>query len=203
VPIRTPRGRSAAYRALWQWPLNSPRRLAVCAVLVLTAVIGVVTGVAALRDTRAVGSAIGAPETSTAVAAAPRTATVSRPSTGTATVLPPVPPLTPSSLPVAAAPSPALSVAARWSAAWVDHPQGITSQQWVDGLRPFTTDEYLGVLTGVDPANVPATSVVGEPRAVRVAARSVQVDVPTNTLTLRVLVVATEDGWRVAGYEKA
>jgi hypothetical protein len=38
---------------------------------------------------------------------------------------------------------------------------------------------------------------------VRVAARSVQVDVPTNTLTLRVLVVATEDGWRVAGYEKA
>jgi hypothetical protein len=161
-----------------------------------------VTGVGALRGTRAVGSAVEGSATPT-VAAAPRTATVTGPSGGTATVLPPVAQLTPSTLPVTAAPSPALSVAARWSAAWVDHPKGITSQQWVDGLRPFTTDEYLGVLTGVDPANVPATSVVGEPRAVRVAARSVQVDVPTNTLTLRVLVVATEDGWRVAGYEKA
>jgi hypothetical protein len=201
MPIRTPRGRSAAYRALWQWPLRSPGRLAVCVVLVLGAVIGVVTAVGALQGTRAVGSAIGAPETSTA--AAPRTGTVSQPSTSTATILPPVPELTPSSLPVTAAPSPALSVAARWAAAWVDHPQGITPQQWVDGLRPFTTDEYLGVLTGVDPANVPATTVVGEPRAVRVAARSVQVDVRTNALTLRVLVVATEDGWRVAGYEKA
>ena len=203
MPIRTPRGRSAAYRVLWQWPLRSPARLTVCALLVLAAVVGVVTGLAAVRGTRAVGSAIGAPETSTAATVAPRTATVTGPSTNTATIQPPIAVPTPSSLPVTAAPSPALSVAARWSAAWVDHPQGITPQQWVDGLRPFTTDEYLGVLSGVDPANVPATKVVGEPRAVRVAARSVQVEVPTNTLTLRVLVVATEDGWRVAGYEKA
>jgi hypothetical protein len=36
----------------------------------------------------------------------------------------------------------------------------------------------------------------------RVAARSVQVAVPTDTLTLNVLVVATEDGWRVAGYDR-
>ena len=201
MPIRTPRGRSAAYRVLWQWPLHSPRRLAVCTVLALAAVVGVVTGVGALRDTQAVGSVISGSESSATPTAAPRTATVSGPST--ATILPPIAELTPSSLPVTAAPSPALSVAARWSAAWVDHPRGITPQQWVDGLRPFTTDEYLGVLTGVDPANVPATTVTGEPRAVRVAARSVQVDVPTNTLTLRVLVVATEDGWRVAGYEKA
>ena len=72
-------------------------------------------------------------------------------------MLPPVAPLTPSSLPLSAAPDPALSVAARWAAAWVDHPQGVSAQQWVDGLRPFTTDEYLGVLVGVDPANIPAT----------------------------------------------
>jgi hypothetical protein len=117
-------------------------------------------------------------------------------------VLPPVPDLTPSSLPVSAAPSPALSVAARWAAAWVNHPQGITAQKWVDGLRPYTTEEYLGVLTGVDPANIPASRVTGEPRALRVAARSVQVEVPTDKLTLNVLVVATEDGWRVAGYDR-
>jgi hypothetical protein len=85
----------------------------------------------------------------------------------------------------------------------VDHPPGTTSEQWIDRLRPFTTDEYLGVLGGVDPANVPASRVTGEPQAVRVAARSVQVQVPTNSITLVVLVVATEDGWRVAGYDRA
>jgi hypothetical protein len=31
----------------------------------------------------------------------------------------------------------------------------------------------------------------------------VQVQVPTNSITLVVLVVATEDGWRVAGYDRA
>jgi hypothetical protein len=36
-----------------------------------------------------------------------------------------------------------------------------------------------------------------------VAARSVQVEVPTNALTLDVLVVLTDDGWRVAGYDRA
>jgi hypothetical protein len=118
-------------------------------------------------------------------------------------VLPPVAPLTPSSLPVSAAPDQALAVATRWAAAWVDHPQGVSAQQWVDGLRPFTTDEYLGVLVGVDPANIPASRVTGEPRATKVAARSVQVEVPTNALTLDVLVVLTDEGWRVAGYDRA
>ena len=199
MPVRTPRGRSAAYRFLWQWPLRSPARLGLCAVLVVAAVVGAVTGIGALRGPRPEGSVAAPTASAPPQTAAPRTGA---PATITPTVLPPVPRLSPSNLPVGAAPSPALAVAARWAAAWVDHPQGTTPQQWVDGLRPFTTDEYLGVLSGVDPANVPATKVVGEPRAVRVAARSVQVDVPTNTVTLRVLVVATEDGWRVAGYEK-
>jgi len=200
VPIRTPRGRSAAYRALWQWPLRSPARLGLCLVAVLAVVIGVVAGLGALRGGTAVGSAIAAPGVSTTPT--PRAPTGSR-APVTPTVLPPVAELTPSSLPVSAAPASALSVAARWSAAWVDHPEGITPQQWVDGLRPFTTDEYLGVLAGVDPANIPASRVTGEPRALRVAARSVQVQVPTNALTLVVLVVQTEDGWRVAGYDRA
>jgi hypothetical protein len=200
VPIRTPRGRSAAYRSLWQWPLRSPARLGLCLVVVLAVVVGVVAGIGAVRGAPAAGSAIAASPTATPT---PQVATGSRSVAVTPTVLPPVPALTPSSLPVSAAPASALSVAARWAAAWVDHPQGTTAQQWVDGLRPFTTDEYLGVLAGVDPANIPATKVTGAPRAVRVAARSVQVQVPTNALTLLVLVVATEDGWRVAGYDKA
>ena len=200
MPIRTPRGRSAAYRALWQWPLRSPARLALCVGLVLAAVVGVVAALGALRGPEPIGSALGSPASATPT---PRSPAVSRPTTVTPTVLPPVADLTPRSLPTSAAPGPALSVAARWSAAWVDHPQGTTPQEWVDGLRPFTTDEYLGVLSGVDPANIPATSVTGKPKAVRVAARSVNVEVPTDAFTLDVLVVSTEDGWRVAGYDRA
>jgi hypothetical protein len=170
-------------------------------VLVLAAVVGVVAGTAALRGPGAVGSAVAGPGSSRTPTPGPPAA--NPPAPRTPSVLPPVPVLTPSSLPLSAAPSSALSVAARWAAAWVDHPPGVTPQRWVDGLRPYTTDEYLGVLSGVDPANIPATRVTGEPRAVRVAARSVQVEVPTNALTLVVLVVATEDGWRVAGYDRA
>jgi hypothetical protein len=168
--------------------------------LVLAGVIGAVAGLGALRGTTAVGSVVAGSGSS---AYATPQAAATRPVPSGPSVLPPVPDLTPSSLPISAAPSPALSVAARWAAAWVNHPQGMTSQKWVDGLRPYTTDEYLGVLAGVDPANIPASRVTGEPRALRVAARSVQVEVPTNALTLNVLVVATEDGWRVAGYDRA
>jgi hypothetical protein len=198
VPIRTPRGRSAAYRALWQWPLRSPARLGLTAVLVLAVVVGAVAGIGAV-SVRSAGTTVasgGATLTPQPAPGGRATATI------TPTVLPPVAPLTPSSLPVSAAPDPALSVAARWAAAWVDHPQGVPAKQWVDGLRPFTTDEYLGVLVGVDPANIPATRVTGEPRATKVAARSVQVTVPTDALTLDVLVVLTDEGWRVAGYDK-
>jgi hypothetical protein len=114
-----------------------------------------------------------------------------------------VPDLEPTTLPLSQAPAAALSVAARWSAAWVRPPDGTTAQQWLDGLRPTTTEEYLGVLSNVDPGNIPATRVTGEPRAVRVAPRSVQVQVPTDALTLIVLVVDTQTGWRVAGYDRA
>jgi hypothetical protein len=72
---------------------------------------------------------------------------------------------------------------------------------------PYTTPEYLGVLTTVDPANVPANKVTGPARAVAVSPSSVRVDVPTDALTLVVLVVNTGaeggDQWRVAGYDRA
>jgi hypothetical protein len=56
----------------------------------------------------------------------------------------------------------------------------------------------------VDPANIPATRVTGPPTAVRAAASSVQAEVPTDTVTLLVLVVRTEFGdWRVSGYDEA
>jgi hypothetical protein len=56
----------------------------------------------------------------------------------------------------------------------------------------------------VDPGNIPATAVTGPPRAVRAAASSVRAEVPTDAVTLVVLVVRTELGeWRVSGYDEA
>ncbi|MFC5996003.1 hypothetical protein ACFQE5_17495 [Pseudonocardia hispaniensis] len=200
MPIRTARGRSAAYRSIWQWPLRSPLRLAITAAAVLALAVGISVTSAVLRPaadhgTTPSGTASATPGT---VSRAPNTGSGAAP-----TVLPPVAPLTPSALPLDQAPAAALRTAAAWAAAWADHPEGITSQQWLSRLRPYTTDEYLGVLSSVDPANVPATRVTGAPTPVRVAPSSVQVTVPTDALTLVVLVVDTESGWRVAGYDQA
>jgi hypothetical protein len=204
VPIRTPRGRAAAYRGIWQWPLRSPARLAVTAVVVVAVAVGVSLAIGALgggSDGRGTAGPWPSSTSGRSVPRAPGSAAV--PSTPAPTALPPVPDLEPTTLPLSQAPAAALSVAARWSAAWVRPPDGTTAQQWLDGLRSTTTEEYLGVLSNVDPGNIPATRVTGEPRAVRVAPRSIQVQVPTDALTLIVLVVDTETGWRVAGYDRA
>lgn len=196
MPIRSPRGRAAAYRALWQWPLRSPARLAVTSVLVVALVVG--AGIALGGLGAGGGSASSRP-------AAGGPATTARPAPGapTQTALPPVPELTPTTLPVSRAPAAAMDVARRWSAAWLRPRPGVSTQQWLDGLRPYTSEEYLGVLAAVDPANIPATRLTGAPRPVRVSPRSLQVEVPTDAVTLLVLVVDTEQGWRVAGYERA
>jgi len=196
VPIRSPRGRAAAYRALWQWPLRSPARLAVTTLVVVGISVGAGVAVGTLR---------GGP---TALIGPGRTTAAPQPGPGAAgapapSVLAPVPELRPSTLPLSSAPEAAMQVARRWSQAWLRPAAGVSARKWLDGLRPYTAKEYLGVLAEVDPANVPATKLSGSPRAVEVHASSVQVEVPTDALTLRVLVVQTEDGWRVAGYQRA
>jgi hypothetical protein len=203
VPIRSPRGRAAAYRALWQWPLRSPLRLALSAVVAVAVAVGVSFGVASLTGNA--GAAGGSAPSASSAGGSPssRTSDWSANAAPTPTALPPVPALEPTTLPLSQAPPEALEVAADWSAAWVRPPEGTTAQEWVEGLRPTTTREYLGVLDTVDPGNIPATRVTDAPRAVRVAPDSVQVEVPTDALTLLVLVVETEDGWRVAGYDRA
>jgi hypothetical protein len=117
-------------------------------------------------------------------------------------LLPPVRELEPTTLPVSAAPAAALQVASRWARAWVRPPDGTTAAKWLDGLRSTTTDEYLGVLSGVDPGNIPATKVTGAAKAVSVAPRSLRVQVPTDALTLVITVVDTDTGWRVSGYDR-
>ena len=190
MPIRSPHGRSAAYRALWQWPLRSPARLVLTAIGVVGLVVAATIGIGATNGS--VSLPVGAQPTPSAAAVAPPEPVL----------LPPVPELEPTTLPVSAAPAAALQVASRWARAWVRPPDGTTAARWLDGLRATTTDEYLGVLAGVDPGNIPATKVTGAAKAVSVSPRSLRVQVPTDTLTLVITVVDTDSGWRVSGYDR-
>jgi len=190
MPIRSPHGRSAAYRALWQWPLRSPARLVLTAIGVVGLVVAATIGIGATNGS--VSLPVGAQPTPSAAAVAPPEPVL----------LPPVPELEPTTLPVSAAPAAALQVASRWARAWVRPPDGTTAARWLDGLRSTTTDEYLGVLAGVDPGNIPATRVTGAAKAVSVSPRSLRVQVPTDTLTLVITVVDTDTGWRVSGYDR-
>ena len=191
MPIRSPHGRSAAYRALWQWPLRSPARLALTAIGVLAVLVGATIGIGMTNGS--VALPVGARPTPSAAAPVAPPEPV---------LLPPVPELEPTTLPVSAAPAAALQVASRWARAWVRPPDGTTAAKWLDGLRSTTTDEYLGVLSGVDPGNIPATRVTGAAKAVSVAPRSLRVQVPTDALTLVITVVDTDTGWRVSGYDR-
>ena len=191
MPIRSPHGRSAAYRALWQWPLRSPARLALTAIGVLAVLVAATIGIGMTNGS--VALPVGARPTPSAAAPVAPPEPV---------LLPPVPELEPTTLPVSAAPAAALQVASRWARAWVRPPDGTTAARWLDGLRSTTTDEYLGVLSGVDPGNIPATRVTGAAKAVSVAPRSLRVQVPTDALTLVITVVDTDTGWRVSGYDR-
>ena len=191
MPIRSPHGRSAAYRALWQWPLRSPARLALTAIGVLAVLVAATIGIGMTNGS--VGLPVGARPTSSAATpvAPPEPA-----------LLPPVRELEPTTLPVVGGAAAALQVASRWARAWVRPPDGTTAARWLDGLRTTTTDEYLGVLSGVDPGNIPATKVTGAAKAVSVSPRSLRVQVPTDALTLVITVVDTDTGWRVSGYDR-
>ncbi len=196
MPIRSPRGRAAAYRALWAWPLRSPARLAVTATGVVAVVVAVTVGIGMTRP-QAVPTPSPTPTPNVVVGPG------GPPLTPEPTALPPVADLKPTTLPVSAAPSAALQVASTWARAWVRPPDGTPPAKWLDGLRATTTDEYLGVLAGVDPSNIPATKVTGGAKAVAVSPRSLQVQVPTDALTLLITVVDTDAGWRVSGYDRA
>ncbi|MGH3786297.1 MAG: hypothetical protein ACRDRG_07010 [Pseudonocardiaceae bacterium] len=196
MPIRTHRGRAAVYRKFWGWPVRSPRHLAGT----LVALIAIAFGLGqALPDNRgAKAPAVPAKSTERA-AGSNQFAQAARPPTAEPGIGPK--PAVP--FPSTPAPAAALSVAQSWVRAFLTTPRGITSARWIEQLRPYTTEELLPELRSVDPANVPAAQINGEPRTVSSSASSVEVDVPTTAAVVRLLLVATPAGWRVAGYERA
>src|SRR4051794_17974251 len=207
MPIRTNRGRAAVYRKLWGWPMRSPRHLVVMLLVVAAVVlaIGIIVpqvagsgggqGAAAqTSDTTSDAGGSTGDDPGTSDGGAPATDT-----TGSATAdLPtrlPSPPQKPTSAPPA---DDALKVAESWGKAWVHHPAGTTTDKWLDGLKPYTTEEYLVEMSTVDPANIPATKVTGPPVPKQSYTSSVTANLPTDGGTLAITVIDTPQGWRVA-----
>jgi hypothetical protein len=204
MPIRTNRGRAAVYRRLWSWPMRSPRHLTI--VVFVVAVLVLATGIIVPQltgsDDRQSGAVAETTGSSTTKPSIPGTSTTSG-SAGSTSSLPTritSPPETPKS----AAPKPAaLNVAVSWAKAWVNHPDGMTNEQWLDGLRPYTVEEYLNTeMATVEPANIAATKVTGEPEAVESYTSSVKVKLATDDGNLLITVIQTPDGWRVNFYEQ-
>lgn len=201
MPIRTNRGRAAVYRRLWGWPMRSPRHLAVLVFVVAILVIaaGIIVPQLTGSNDPTPGTVAG---TTSKTTTAPGTPTTSG-----------APPTTTSSLPTrittvtetpkTAEPAPAaLNLAEDWAKAWVDHPEGITNEEWLKDLAPLTTEEQLTEMATVEPGNIGATKVTGEPEAVESYTSSVEVKLATDDGDLLITVIKTPDGWRVAYYEQ-
>lgn len=201
MPIRTNRGRAAVYRRLWGWPLRSPRHLVVTiiGIVILAIAIAVLTQRAGAsgRHTPTVG-AFGDTSMATATATPGGTSSVTATPSITATRLsspPPPPSVTPPAL--------AVLVIRGWAQRWVNHPVGMTNQQWLDQLRPYTTAEFLPVMSSIDVSNIAATQITGDPRIVKSYADSVEALVPTNAGRLDITAINTPQGWLVATYTEA
>jgi hypothetical protein len=208
MPIRTNRGRAAVYRKLWAWPLRSPRHLVLAGVLLLAlaALVGwlVPKATSPLADSGTRPSVTLSDGTVVTVTSGPGAGRPAQGSSGrpTRSTTSPVPRATTPVPSSAAAAQEALDVALAWARAWVNHPAGMTNEEWVAQLRPLTTEEFLPQLTSVDPVNIPSTAVVGQPEPVSSSAGAVEATVATDGALLRLTVIATESGWRVSAFNR-
>jgi hypothetical protein len=92
----------------------------------------------------------------------------------------------------------ATEVAVKWAEAWVKH-DGVSAQDWVNGLRPYTTDEYLPTFSTTDPQTVPSSKVTGPPSTKNSLPGSATVLVPTDKVKLSLVVIEIAPGvWRVS-----
>lgn len=201
MPIRTNRGRAAVYRRLWGFPMRSPGHLVgtivVVAALLVAAGVLVPKLVGDDRTTPPVPGASGSTSEQATTSAEPTLDRETLPTRLSEPLVTPTP----------ADPAPeALDVATRWVTAWASVPDVDTddaAETWLEGLRPYTTPEFLPQLRTVEPANVEATKVVGEPKARESYPRSVKVEVATDGPTLLVTVIDTDGGWKVTAYTEA
>ena len=178
---------------LLRWPLWSWRNLAVttAGALAALALLGQATG----GGTASTSADVSTPE----AAAAPTPSSTTTPrashssqSSASATV----PTKTPTSEPSTGHTSSSSATAAAQSfvAAWA-RPQAPRGA-WVTGMRAHATPRLLGELSGVSPAQVPASRVEGDASLVKMGTGTAVVRVPTDGGQVEVGLVREGDTWR-------
>jgi hypothetical protein len=81
--------------------------------------------------------------------------------------------------------------------AWVRRDQ--PADQWLAGIAPLCEPGFAALLRTVDPNNLPARQVTGDPKAVHEPAdRRAEYEVPTNAGTLTVVLVDLQGRWLAA-----
>jgi hypothetical protein len=107
------------------------------------------------------------------------------------------PPPSPATFPGAAQPE---AVAYAFASAWVDHTK-VSKKIWFDGIRPNATQRLASDLNDTDPADVPASRVLGRPSLVPVGDGLVNAVVTCDSGKLTLKLVAPDKHWLVDGID--
>jgi hypothetical protein len=185
---------------LWRWPLYSPRRFFSCIAVVLLLIAGsnMVLGAA--------GSGKPGPDAASGTPSpAPATSDSGTPTDSPSTQVPPAAnggetttSATPTPSPKPARPGGAVQaqqVALLFTTAWVDHNR--PQQQWLAAISRYADPEFAAQLRSVDPKNVPAGKVAGQPHATAVFFASATVEIPTDAGVMVISLVSDGTAWRV------
>jgi hypothetical protein len=107
------------------------------------------------------------------------------------------PPPSPASFPGAAQPE---AVAYAFASAWADH-TNVSKKTWFDGILPNATQRLADQLDGTDPADVPASRVLGRPSLVPIGDDLVNAVVTCDSGKLTLKLVAPDKHWLVDGID--
>lgn len=107
------------------------------------------------------------------------------------------PPPSPTTSPGTAEPE---AVAYAFASAWADH-KNVSAKAWHDGLVPNATKDLSDELDGVDPADVPASRVIGRPTLVPIGDGLVNAVVTVDSGKLTLQLVAPDGRWLVDGVD--
>ena len=80
---------------------------------------------------------------------------------------------------------------------------GLSSEAWLAGVHSRATPGYAALLEAVDPANIPAHTVLGPARPVLSTQNRADFDVPTDAGPMRVMCVLQDSQWLIATIEAA
>jgi hypothetical protein len=107
------------------------------------------------------------------------------------------PPPPPTTSPGTAEPE---AVAYAFASAWADH-KNVSAKAWHDGLVPNATKDLSDELDGVDPADVPASRVIGRPTLVPIGDGLVNAVITVDSGKLTLQLVAPDGRWLVDGVD--